>query len=318
MIAKFDDFNRLKEPILILTNPEGDAIGILDEKYIKNLVFNPKFNDISEISFDFYKHESDVYKKIYPKMRISVEGYGSFIISSFTEHQSNDGNLDYKPITLKSTEYELEDIQIPYIDGTYQFYNILTPNDTLMGMIMEKIPNWSIDYIDPDISSLYRTFEIPNTNILDFLLNDVQEAYGCLFVFDTENRKISVYNQTTYVYYTDILLTNDELIENLEKQREAETIITALTVYGSDDLSINAVNPLGTSTIYNFKLVKPWMSEELRAKIETWENLVNNNENEIRNKNIEISASYEKLTSLETEYSQLSVLLKFVRIYSHV
>lgn len=36
MIAKYDDFNRFCQPVLTLTNPEGNALEICDDNYIKN------------------------------------------------------------------------------------------------------------------------------------------------------------------------------------------------------------------------------------------------------------------------------------------
>lgn len=310
MIAKYDDFNHFCQPVLTLTNPEGNALGICDENYIKNFIFTPRFNDVSEISFDFYENDSPAYRKIKPRMRISVEDYGSFIISTVHEYTSAGDSLNYKSVTLKSTEEELSDIQLPYLDGTYIFYDISNPDRSLLGMIMSKIPLWSISHIDSSVAGLYRTFEIPEGNILDFLLNTVQTAYGCLFEFDCQNRKISVHNQETYIHYTNILLTYDELLESLETESSLETFTTALTVYGSGDLSINAVNPLGTSTIYDFSMVKSWMSKELLDRVNAWEQLIHSNIPRLRELNLNISNIYSELTSCETELETWNTKLK--------
>lgn len=98
MIAKYDDFNRFCQPVLTLTNPEGNALGICDDNYIKNFIFTPRFNDVSEISFDFFENDSPAYKKITPRMRIFVEGYGSFIISTVREYTSAGDSLNYKSV----------------------------------------------------------------------------------------------------------------------------------------------------------------------------------------------------------------------------
>ena len=316
MIANFNEFNQLEKPSLILTNPEEIPIKPIDDSYIKNYVFNPKFNDISEITFDIYEHNGndgnifEGYKKLFQRMRVSVGGYGSWIISQATEHKSNNGESNYKQIVLKSTEYELQDIQIPYIDGTYKFYDIANFNKSLMGIILSKIPKWTISHVDSTISSLYRTFEVPDTNVLSFLLNDVQEAYGCIFIFDGANRTISVYDKDTYVHYTGVILTNDELIDTIEISRSDENLVTALSVYGSDDLGINAVNPIGTSTIYNFNQVKSWMSEGLRTKVNSWETKVKNAESTVKNLNISISSLNKELTSIETSITTAEQTLK--------
>lgn len=315
MIANFDDFNRLKQPSLILTNPEEIPISYIDEHYIKNFIFKPKFNDISEITFDIYEHSLNGeifkgYRKLIQRMRITVEGYGSWIISEVLEKKSNVGDANYKSIALKSTEYEIQNIQIPYIDGTYKLYDIAEYGKSLLGTILSKIPKWSIEHVDSTIASLYRTFEVPDSNVLSFLLNDVQEAYGCLFIFDCTRRKISVYDKDTYIRYSGILLTNDELIDSMEITRSDENLITALSVFGDDDLGINAVNPLGTSSIYNFSQVKQWMSSELLSKVNTWEKEVSNAEGTVKNKNIELSKLNAELTNINTQVSSQEQTVK--------
>lgn len=315
MIAKFDDFNRLEQPSLVLTNPEEIPISYIDEHFIKNFIFKPKFNDISEITFDIYEHFENGqifkgYKNLIQRMRIAVEGYGSWIISNVTETKSNVDDVNHKSVTLKSTEYEIQDIQIPYIDGTYKLYDVAQYEKSLLGTVLSKIPRWRIDHVDSTIASLYRTFEVPDSNVLSFLLNDVQEAYGCLFIFDCLNRTISVYNKDTYVKYTGILLTNDELIDSMEITRSDENLITALSVFGDDDLGINAVNPLGTSSIYNFSQVKQWMSSELLYKVNTWEKEIANAEITVKNKNIEIAKLNAELTSIDTQVTSQEQTLK--------
>ena len=315
MIAKFDDFNRLEQPSLVLTNPEEIPISYIDEAYIKNFIFKPKFNDISEITFDIYEHFENGqifkgYKNLIQRMRITVEGYGSWIISNVTEAKSNVDDVNHKSVTLKSTEYEIQDIQIPYIDGTYKLYDVAQYEKSLLGTVLSKIPKWRIEHVDSTIASLYRTFEVPDSNVLSFLLNDVQEAYGCLFIFDYLNRTISVYDKDTYVKYTGILLTNDELIDNMEITRSDENLITALSVFGDDDLGINAVNPLGTSSIYNFSQVKQWMSSELLSKVNTWEKEITNAETTVKNKNTEIANLNTELTSIDTQVTSQEQTLK--------
>lgn len=315
MIAKFDDFNRLEQPSLVLTNPEEIPISFIDEHYIKNFIFKPKFNDISEITFDICEHFENGqtftgYKNLIQRMRITVGGYGSWIISNVTEVKSNIDDVNHKSVTLKSTEYEIQDIQIPYIDGTYKLYDVAQYEKSLLGTVLSKIPRWRIEHVDSTIASLYRTFEVPDSNVLSFLLNDVQEAYGCLFIFDCLNRTISVYDKDTYVKYTGILLTNDELIDSMEITRSDENLITALSVFGDDDLGINAVNPLGTSSIYNFSQVKQWMSFELLSKVNAWEKEITNAETTVKNKNIEIAKLNAELTSINTQVASQEQTLK--------
>lgn len=111
-------------------------------------------------------------------------------------------------------------------------------------------------------------------------MGDVQSAYGCYFVFDTENLTINVYDKTRTATNTDILLSFDNLLKNVEITENSEDICTALQVNGADGVTINDINPLGSSFIYNFDYFKDstkFMSEELISAVNTWESKIQDN-----------------------------------------
>ena len=49
MFAKFDYFDKLEQPILVLCNPNNDEIGTIQN--ISGLSVSPTFNAVSELSF---------------------------------------------------------------------------------------------------------------------------------------------------------------------------------------------------------------------------------------------------------------------------
>ena len=137
----------------------------------------------------------------------------------------------------------------------------------LLNQVLDYLPNWKIGYIDPEVSLLYRTFdEIDNGNIYSFLINEVQKAYQCYFIFDTDSMEISfisgkMLSRSKLGYNSEIALTWNNAIKSLNITTSDSQLITALRVKMSDDskFEISLVNPTGNNYIYNFDSLKPYM-----------------------------------------------------------
>ena len=191
MYAKYNSFNRLDVPIFTLCYPGAtyndgvltNVIGNIPLTCDEELSIN--FNSLSELSLRAYSMKnnviSDVFKKINSKALIFVEGFGFFQI---TECDTNyDDELDYKDITAESCESELQNKATPYIeDNTYLFSDLLQT-------LVKQVPLWTIGSIDNSVANKYRYFEDVDTdsNILSFMLEDMQDAYECIFLFDIIN-----------------------------------------------------------------------------------------------------------------------------------
>ena len=308
MIIAFDSVNRYEVPLFHLCDPgckyeDGlltRAIGILPNTSDEELVLN--FNAKSELNLRVNKIRYDnaeenafflsIYNKIANRRSIFVEGYGFFTITDVTE-----GYQDYqsfKDIQACSCEQEIEDKKVPYIDGTYP---LLTQDsdEGILNILVERLPSWQIRHVDASVGALYRTFEDVDTdrNVLSFMLEDMQEAYECIIIFDTLHRYIDVYDQNSYVVSTDIHITREDLIDSCKVEENSDDLYTALSVVGDEDLSINGINPLGTSVIYDFSYYLDWMSPALGTKVREWQELVRSMCDDYYN----ISVQY-------TEYSQ--------------
>ena len=285
MIIRFDALNRFEHPLFHLCNPgtkyENGAltrsIGILSDTSDEEFEFN--FNATSVLSFRAYRREYDdaeqnehfhhMFDRLQNKMLIYVDEIGFFLITNVTKGYDNE--TVFKDIEAESCEAELRDKKLPYIgDGTYKFDEIL---DDVVG----TTPMWEVFHVDDTVSERYRTFEDVDTdqNVLSFLLEDMQDAYECIFLFDPINRRINVYDQNTYIKSTNIHLSRDSIINSVEVSDSADDMYTAISVFGDGDLSISAVNPLGTTTMYNFAYYLEWMSPSLRDKVVEWQRLVN-------------------------------------------
>ena len=270
----------------VLTRVIGEIIDKDNEEIVVN------FNQTSTLSFRAYKvdsHNDDtqnkIAKRVYDNLKnrkaIFVEGIGFFIITE-VKSEYKDGQY-YKDVEATSAEVEIENKMIPYIgegydetgsinamSGTFAFRDLLT-------QLITTTPKWTIGYIDNTVSALYRTFDdvSTDTNILSFMLEDMQEAYECVFVFDIINRVINVYAQSNYINNTNIHLTTDDLINKLTVEEKSDDIYTVLEVDCDDELiAFNAINPTYDARLYDFTYYLDEMSSSLRTKVINYQNYI--------------------------------------------
>lgn len=337
MIAKFDSFSRYETPLIMLCGADSvyqngavtSVIGYLTDISDEELILN--FSATSELNFRAYKvtRDSDadnavmldIYDKLKNRRLLFVDGVGYFAITNVEETFSDDGT--YKDITATSCEIEFENRKVPFIgqtstvdgetevDYTYKFTDLL---DLLVG----SVPKWTYDVrdIDSTVAAKYRTFEDVDTdeNILAFIQREVQEAYECIFDFDIINRQVSVYDQASFATETNIHLTKDSLINELDISENSDDIYTALSVFGdSDDVSINGVNPLGTNIIYNFDYYIPWMSDALQARLAEWKEGVSVGEEFMRDNYVEYTDVKQQYLDTQYEIERLEQLISLYK-----
>ena len=164
-----------------------------------------------------------------------IDGIMCFLITEVTE--IGDGVKKYKEVRCQSLESIMNYKKITSFEGTYQFYDALgtSENPGLLNIILEYLPDWSIGTVDTSLALLYRTFNVDDTTLYAFLLNDVTEAYQCIFKFDTLNKTISAYTVENATTNSDIFISYDNLIKEVEVKEITDELITCLTVVG--DLS---------------------------------------------------------------------------------
>lgn len=307
MQVSYDMFDRLEKPALTLCNPDKVEIYSLSMAY--NVEYVPRFNAVSELTFTIPKtineNTLDVYNYIVIKRLIKVEGIGYFEIISCPE--DSNGAVDIKNVHAVSTEFKMSKKRLTGFGGTYQFYDAVSPSGTLLQEIVDLLPSWSIGSVDATVSAKFRTFDVQDTNIYNFLMNDVSNAYECIFTFDTINNTIRVDSVDSAVTQTDIFLSFDNLLKQAKLKEMDDEITTALSVYGGGNLTIRSVNPLGTATIYDFSYYKntDWMSQNLIDKLNAWEALVTSYESTYASTLTTLKTYYEDLIVLEGELTAL-------------
>lgn len=294
MNFEFDINKSYEIPIITLCNPDFSVI--TDITNVTNLHIKPRFNAVSEANFDVYKN--DFYDLVSKNRLLKIQGFGYFVIVSVTE--TNEGTSPYKSITAYSYEYTLNSKGANIKDGTYKFYDPVSPKDTLLQKLLEIAPSWKIGTVSSSLWNRYRTFEIPTNSLYYFLMEDVEKAYECIFDFDTENKLINAYTSEDIVKDTDISFSFHNLIKNVKIEETTKDIITCLSVHGSGDFTISEVNPLGTSNIYDFSyyLNENWMQKSLIDAIKKWDKKVKGSEKTY-------TENFSKLRDLNSELLKL-------------
>ena len=329
MKVTFDKLHRLETPQLTLCNPGSvcrfdekfggtltNVVGILSNTTDEELILN--FNESSELNFRIHKprrerteeqaHVDRLYAAIQPRRLIFVADIGFFKIKDV-----NDGHEEgkaFKDVSAKSCEIELQDKMLLYIEnGTYQFVDLLE-------RIVATLAGWTIGHIDDVVATRYRTFEnvSEEQNVLAFMMEEMQDSYDCIFIFDTISRIINVYSKNNCIINTDIYLTKEDLVNKLDISENSEELYTAISVFGSDGLTINPINPLGGNVIYDFSHYLDWMSSELSMRVISWSELVEKVKDEYYNNNLKYYELLEEqsmvLAEIDKEIIQMSLYSK--------
>ena len=305
--VNFDAFNLYEIPNFILCQPDTSQLYVISD--ISDRKYSPRFNTLSELSFSARKYidgeKMPYYDYLVNRRLVYVEELGYFQIIENIEQ--GDGIDIYKQIRCQSIEVQLISKKIGLLKGTYKFYDPIDPTGTLMQNIIELLPDWSIGTIDSTIAVKYRTFDVTDVTVYNFIISNVEEAYECVFEFDTVNKTISAYALANATVNTDIYLSYENVIKNIKLEEINDEFVTSLTVLGAGDLSINQVNPLGTNNIYDFHYSKntEWMSQELVDSITAWENKISANQATYANTLTSISDNNMNLLALQSDLSTL-------------
>lgn len=282
MIFSFNSKGLYEEPTILLCYP--NLVEHVYLSFFKGLKITPRFNAVSEISCTVYEKYMDdqthkwvdvpCYELIKKNKVLHILGFGYFVITQVSENM--DGTVNTKQVTAYSYEFTLNKKYANFNDGTYKFYDPVDNSNTLLGKLITLFPSWTIGHVDTELWPLQRTFSGVNggKTYYQFLMTDVEKAYGCIFDFDIENMTINAYTPNNSVSETDIILSFDSTVKDITIAENDSSIKTALYVAGSGDLNISSVNPLGTPYIYNFGHYKSleWMDQELIDALTAWEN----------------------------------------------
>lgn len=251
MVVDFSvvDFN--EKPTLILKNTTGTPIGVLGAA--TKVTADIKYNESSVLEFNLPAKTDGVdtpyYNSVIGMRVVDLQNIGQFILMNPKE--TGDGIKKIKSCRAYSLEYEFTFKKITLENGTYNFWNPTTPDSTLLGMILELMPSWSVGSVDSSLIGKYRTFEVNEENLYNFIKSTAQQSYNCIFDFDTYNRRVNVKDVSSSVPVNPVYISFDNLAKEVTLEENTEDIITRLDVNGADGVTIRDVNPSGTNQIIN-------------------------------------------------------------------
>lgn len=211
---------------------------------------------------------------------------------------------------------------------------------SLLHRVLEKAPHYSILYVADTLKKLktVHEFTFDGTNILSALKDTIADDFHCVFMFNSENRTISVLdlystcnncgyrgdymdecpecgsNNITNKYGedTNILINSTNLTTQITLDSNSDSLKNCFYITGADD-AINAaianVNPNGTQYIYYFSNeTLADMPTELQSKLRSY-NTLYDEINKTREYNLKADrvAEYNKVINyINTKFASMS------------
>ena len=320
------DFSKIdytdESPKLVLKTISGNTIGVISDLFDTQLV--PSYNEISELTFSVPASSNCIPTRFYNKidgMRIvELPNIGQFILTK--PKIVNDGIREIKECSAYSLEYELTYKQFQLAAGTYNLWNPAAPEGTIIGMFMEDNPLWECSpvevRVDADLIGRYRTFEVSD-NWYNFLKNTAQEAYQCIFDFDTFNRRLTVRSAKTASQPSDVFISLDNLAKEIKVEENTDELFTCLDVNGADGVDIRSVNPTGTNKIYNLDhfMTTEHFSQDIINRWNSWKKDVKAEQNSFYALTIQAAVLTSQIEKLKAELTLLDANYKsFENLYA--
>lgn len=251
MVVDFSKLDLREPPTLILKNMTGTPIGVLG--YAMHISADIKYDETSVIEFELPAwvdgKPTPHYDAVIGMRVVDLQDVGQFILVNPKE--TGDGIKKIKACKGYSLEYEFTFKKLSLSSATYNFWNPVTPDSTLLGIILEMMPSWHVGSIDSALVGKYRTFEVSDENLYNFIKGTAQNSYNCIFDFDTYNRRINVKDASSTVATNPVYISNTNLAKEISVEENTENIVTRLDVNGADGVNIRDVNPSGSNQIVN-------------------------------------------------------------------
>ena len=282
------DIRKYDEPVqinLTLCKPDfmRTPIACLGEAYDKKITL--KLGNIDELSFIIPKtitingitQNNQNYDLLKGKMFVLCEILNHqqyFIVVESNEYA--EGDKIYKEVKCYSLEYQFTKRNIRGYSGTKKIFDIVEPEKGVLNYICSICEPWQVGYVNPDINLKFRTFDVSEQSVWDFL-TDIQLSFGCVFEFDTVNYIINVKKLEDIGQNKGLVLSENNYIKYFELKPNYDEVVTRLRCYGSENISIHSVNPTGTDYIELFDYYKTtdFMSENLINALNEYNNLIN-------------------------------------------
>lgn len=296
MNFKFNIFGEAEYPTIILSTKYHKHLGVIENIDVTSL--NSTFNMASaqELSFDIYKEMDGKICSLWD----SIVDFKYIFVPEFQEYYEIQISLDEDNKTIKhvaatsACEAELGtrllrnfecNSEADILRDDYEptvLYNPHKPDASLLDRVLkDKCPDYTIAHVDASIASIQRTFSVDNEDIYAFFSSTVAKEMECLFVFDSVNRAISVYDlKNAYGENTSVYISADNYAELITVEGNTDNVFNCFKIEGGDDLitaTVANINPNGSNYIYQYQQdALDDMPENLVTKINEYNTLYNN------------------------------------------
>lgn len=352
MKLTFDYYHNLEKVELRLCNPDGRELFPLPGKN-RNLTlrFNDLSELTFEVDSKITLSDNTVvsleaYDYIQTKRLVFVTNIGWFQITGVDEHDN--GVVKYKTVTAESYQSVLKNKGFISEERVYCFYNPNDPYDdrydstndesvpSVLGQWKKQLgikqalgqgltdpaapyEDWTVTYINSSLiyagsGSKCRTFKENTTYGYDWMVNDVEEAFEVIVLFDFMYKTIHVMTPNEVAQKVNVIYTFNNFMKNVDINEASEDIVTVLNCNG-DNCDITAVNPTGTNYICDFsyymdKVNYRWMSSALIAKLEQWKTACDAEKATYTNYVSQLRSLYLQKTQCTTSLQEMSLSLQ--------
>ena len=317
---------------IYLCTPSLKPITVLNGIDTESVSYSEHLRDYSSLTFDVYENvvidgkqvKSNGYDELDVYMYLYLEDIAYFQMQ-YPQVQ-NDGIKEYKSITAYSIDKEWEDkdwVNFKVNTGekdsleqlvddntddlgfTINFIDFYNPNRhdlSLIHIVLEKMPNWSVD--DEDIDrTLWKkrlSFSEDSINLYALMTSVIAPNAECIFVFDCLNRKIKAIAKSNLDFDTNIFIGFRNLASNIEQSVNEDSVFTRFNVAGGNDLTVNDWN-FNNGRIFNldYFMHEPYMSQEQVAKFRDWIDWQNEHREEFANLSQNVSDLEAKIYDLK-------------------
>ncbi len=229
-----------KENILFKLNDAQNVQIDLNTEELSSLSFTLPYKIVINHKLVDYKPISIIKEKFLIRFKIGLIDEW-FIITSLKESSSHKEelivNCFLRPYEIRYKKYR---------DYTATSYTIEEVSKDCLSPT-----GWKVGYVTPSVKDKKRQFDLSGGNRLDFL-NEIAKTFDVVIIYDTHNKLVNYYLENEVATNKGFRIRDGQYITSISNTKDADEIVTRLSVYGAEDLTINGVNPTGQSYIEDF------------------------------------------------------------------
>ena len=334
MRFSFNYYKKLDDVEFYLCNPDGrELFPIVAKERNVTLRFNDLSVIEFQVPAKLEKSDGTIIEKaeyydyIETMRLIYATKIGWFKITSVIENDA--GTEKSKSVQAESLQSVFKNKGFVSEERVYKFYNPRDPYDatyvsssesaipSVVGQMYQQLgikidinqgldepetpyEDWTLTYVNPSLiyegsGSICRTLKDRTAFGYEWMVNDVEDAFKVVFVFDFYNKAIQVKTVAEITERANLCLSFHNFMKNIQVSESADDIVTVLSCNGNG-VDITQVNPTGTNYIVDFSYYMDvvnhrWMSTELINKINVWK--------------VEVEAAKPSYVSLVTQLKSL-------------